>query len=112
MATGATGFSDLAYDLISVQYHGLKDGHDLDRYVKDAETAGEEDIADFFRAVMQEDAARARRCHEFLSRLTHDGAGGPAIGGESAAGGRDTGTDEGSPIVAGPESRERSAVTR
>jgi hypothetical protein len=28
MATGQTGFDDVTYDLVSVQYHSLKAGHD------------------------------------------------------------------------------------
>jgi rubrerythrin len=52
-----------------VQYHALKGGHDYGQYVRDAENAGETEIADFFRQVMEEDSARAHRCHEFLARL-------------------------------------------
>ena len=66
MATGETGFSDLAYDLISVQYHSLKAGHDYGQYVRDARNAGRDDIADFFEQVMAQDAERAHRCHEFI----------------------------------------------
>ena len=69
MATGETGFDDVTYDLISVQYHALKAGHDYGQYVRDAENANENDIADFFRDVMQVDSERAHRCHEFLRRL-------------------------------------------
>jgi hypothetical protein len=28
MATGETGFDDVSFDLISVQYHSLKAGHE------------------------------------------------------------------------------------
>ena len=62
MATGETGFSDLAYDLISVQYHSLKAGNDYGQYVRDAENAGRQDVADFFREVMEQDSQRAHRC--------------------------------------------------
>ena len=44
MATGETGFSDVVFDLISVQYHSLKAGHDYGQYVLDAENAGKKDI--------------------------------------------------------------------
>lgn len=70
MATGETGFDDVSYDLISVQYHSLKAGHDYGQYVRDAESAGREDIASFFRQVMSEDSARAQACHAFLKDLT------------------------------------------
>ena len=78
MATGETGFEDVAYDLISVQYHSLKAGHDYGQYVRDAENAGLDDIAGFFREVMEQYSARARRCHEFLRRVSGTEQGGPA----------------------------------
>jgi ferritin len=52
-----------------VQYHSLKAGHDYGQYVRDVENAKLDDIASFFRDVMKEDSARAKRCHEFLGRL-------------------------------------------
>ena len=78
MATGETGFEDVFYDLVSVQYHSLKAGHDYGQYVRDAENAGLDDIAGFFRDVMSQDSARAKQCHEFLSRLSGTDQGGPA----------------------------------
>lgn len=79
MATGETGFEDVAFDLISVQYHSLKAGHDYGQYVRDAENAGLDDIASFFRDVMAEDSARAKKCHDFLAELTGTSEGGPAM---------------------------------
>jgi hypothetical protein len=58
MATGETSFDDVTFDLISVQYHSLKAGHDYGQYVRDADNAGLTDIADFFRQVMKEDSQR------------------------------------------------------
>lgn len=69
MATGETGFDDVTYDLISVQYHALKGGHDYGQYVRDARNAGKEDIAAFFEEVMAQDSERAKRCHELLKEL-------------------------------------------
>ncbi len=69
MATGETGFDDVTFDLISVQYHSLKAGHDYGQYVRDAENAGKDGIAQFFRDVMQEDSTRAHKCHGFLAQL-------------------------------------------
>ena len=69
MATGETGFDDVTFDLISVQYHALKAGHDYGQYVRDARNAGKEDIATFFEDVMAEDSARAKECHRFLAEL-------------------------------------------
>ena len=69
MATGETGFDDVAYDLVSVQYHSLKAGHDYGQYVRDARNAGRDDIASFFEHVMAQDSERAHKCHEFLRQL-------------------------------------------
>lgn len=69
MPAGQTGFDDVTFDLISVQYHALKAGHDYGQYVRDARNAGKEEIAAFFEQVMQQDADRATRCHEFLREL-------------------------------------------
>lgn len=74
MATGETGFDDVTFDLISVQYHSLKAGHDYGQYVRDAKNAGMEDIADFFGEVMAQDSERARRCHEFLKKVESAGS--------------------------------------
>jgi rubrerythrin len=79
VATGETGFEDVAFDLISVQYHSLKAGHDYGQYVRDAENAGRQDIADFFRRVMEEDSARAKQCHEYLKQLSGSDESGPAL---------------------------------
>jgi rubrerythrin len=69
MATGETGFDDVTFDLISLQYHSLKAGHDYGQYVRDARNAGKDDIAKFFEEVMAEDSRRAHRCHELLAGL-------------------------------------------
>lgn len=69
MATGETGFDDVTFDLISLQYHCLKAGHDYGQYVRDARNAGRDEIADFFEQVMADDSQRAHRCHEFLTEL-------------------------------------------
>lgn len=79
MATGETGFDDVTFDLISVQYHSLKAGHDYGQYVRDAKNAGRDDIADFFQQVMSEDSTRASTCHKFLRELSGSDASGPAV---------------------------------
>ena len=69
MPAGQTGFDDVTFDLISVQYHALKAGHDYGQYVRDARNAEQEGIAAFFEEVMAQDAERATKCHEFLREL-------------------------------------------
>lgn len=74
MATGETGFDDVTFDLISLQYHSLKAGHDYGQYVRDARNAGMEDIATFFEEVMAQDSDRAAKCHRFLTELSDSNA--------------------------------------
>ena len=78
MATGETGFADVFYDLVSIQYHMLKAGHDYGQYVRDAENAGLEDVVQFVRQVMEQSSANAARCHELLSKLGGTEQAGPA----------------------------------
>ncbi len=79
MATGETGFDDVSFDLISLQYHALKAGHDYGQYVRDAKNAGRDDIASFFEEVMSQDSERGKRCHEFLRELSGSAESGPAM---------------------------------
>ena len=69
MGTGETGFDDVTFDLISLQYHSLKAGHDYGQYVRDAQNAGLDDVASFFEEVMAQDSQRAKRCHELLGKV-------------------------------------------
>jgi hypothetical protein len=66
MATGETGFGDVEFDLISLQYHSLKAGHDYGQYVRDAKNAGLDDVVSFFEEVQSQDSDRAVRAHELL----------------------------------------------
>jgi rubrerythrin len=79
VATGETGFDDVSFDLISVQYHSLKAGHDYGQYVRDANNAGRSDIAEFFETVMSQDSERAQKCHDFLKELSGSSESGPAL---------------------------------
>ncbi|MGI8652194.1 MAG: acyl carrier protein [Geodermatophilaceae bacterium] len=79
MATGETGFDDVSFDLISVQYHSLKAGHDYGQYVRDANNAGRSDIAEFFETVMSQDSERAQKCHDLLKELSGSSESGPAL---------------------------------
>ncbi len=70
MASGGTEFSDVAYDLISVQYHALRGCHEYEQFARDAENDDQREIAEFFRDIMKQDADRAAACHRYLSRLS------------------------------------------
>lgn len=67
MATQHSPADDIVYNLVSVQYHALKAAQAYDSYVQDAE--GHDDVQAFF----QQDAERARKCHELLGQLTGNG---------------------------------------
>ncbi len=69
MATGETGFGDVEFDLISLQYHSLKAGHDYGQYIRDAKNASLDDVVSFFEEVQSQDSDRAKRAHEFLTKL-------------------------------------------
>ncbi len=79
MATGETGFDDVTYDLVSLQYHSLKAGHDYGQYVRDARNAGYDNVASFFEQVMQQDSERAAQCHAYLKELSGSDESGPAV---------------------------------
>ena len=76
---GETGFADVTYDLVSIQYHALKASHDYEQFVRDARDAGRDDIAEFVEKVASEDADRAKQCHEFLKDLSGSSEAGDAV---------------------------------
>lgn len=62
----ATGISNARYNLVSVLYHALEGGATYERYIQDAEQEGDEELAQFFRQVQQEDAQRAQQAKSLL----------------------------------------------
>ena len=62
----ATGISNATYDLVSVLYHVLEGGATYDKYIQDAEQEGDQELAQFFRQVQQEDAQRAQQAKSLL----------------------------------------------
>jgi rubrerythrin len=63
----ATGTADEHYDLVSVLYHALQGGETYDKYARDAEQAGDQELAQFFRDVQREDRDRAQRAEQLLA---------------------------------------------
>ena len=61
-----TGISNTVYNLTSVFYHAAKGGTVYAKYIDDAEGQGDQEVADFFREVHEEDAQRAQRAKELL----------------------------------------------
>ena len=62
----ATRVKDTVYDLTSVFYHAAKRGTVYARYVADAEKENDQELADFFREVQEQDAQRAHRAKALL----------------------------------------------
>jgi hypothetical protein len=59
-----TGVSDNAYNLTSVLYHAAQGGTQYAKYIEEAE--GDQELAEFFREVQQQDAVRAKRARALL----------------------------------------------
>lgn len=62
-----TGTSDVTYALVSVLYHALQGAETYEMYAADAEEDGEEDIAEFFRELIQDEQKRGDRAKRLLS---------------------------------------------
>jgi hypothetical protein len=71
----ATGTPNEIYDLTSVLFHALEGGASYDQYIHDAEEAGDQELADFFRRVRDEDSMRADEAQLLLAERTPVGAG-------------------------------------
>jgi hypothetical protein len=63
-----TGPTDTDYNLSSVLYHAAEGGTLYAKYIKDAEEEHDEESADFFREVRQQDGKRAKKAWERLIR--------------------------------------------
>ncbi len=72
MAEGerATGTPNTIYDLSSVLFHALEGGASYDTYIQDAQREGDQELADFFRQVRDEDSNRADRAQQLLAERT------------------------------------------
>jgi hypothetical protein len=70
MSTGdrVTGVRDEHYNLVSILYHALQGAETYDTYINDAEAAGDQELAAFFRQVQEEERQRAARAKEMLGR--------------------------------------------
>jgi hypothetical protein len=66
----ATGTPNTIYDLSSVLFHALEGGASYDIYIEDAEREGDQELADFFRRVRDEDSMRADEAQMLLAERT------------------------------------------
>ena len=62
----STGISDTVYNLTSVFYHAAQGGQVYDKYIEDAEGEGDQELAEFFREVRDQDAQRAQKAKNLL----------------------------------------------
>ena len=76
----ATGTPNEIYDLTSVLFHALEGGASYDQYIHDAEEAGDQELADFFRRVRDEDSMRADEAQLLLAERTPTGARTEGVG--------------------------------
>jgi len=63
---------DEVYGLMSVMYHALKGAETYSTYVRDAERADDEELADFFEQCCNEKMARADRAKRLLAERIRD----------------------------------------
>jgi hypothetical protein len=82
----ATGTPNTIYDLSSVLFHALEGGASYDTYIEDAEREGDQELADFFRLVRDEDSARAHEAQTLLAERTPTAEGAGAMTTSGGAG--------------------------
>lgn len=63
-----TGTKDKHYDLISVLYHALEGASTYDRYMQDAQQAGDQELAQFFQEAKEQSRKCGDRAKELLSK--------------------------------------------
>ena len=81
---GDTGTRDITYNIVSTIYHTLQGAETLALYIADAEQQGDQELAQFFRDVKEENQRRADRAKQLLARyLTQEQGGGQ---GQAASG--------------------------
>jgi len=66
---------DEVYGLVSVIYHALQDAETYAQYARDAESASDDELVEFFRECGAEETTRAERAKELLAaRIADDEA--------------------------------------
>ena len=79
----ATGTHNEEYNLVSVLYHALHGGETCEMYARDAEVAGDDELASFFRNVQATHRQVAEQAKTRLytgGRVAKPGSAGPAPG--------------------------------
>ena len=66
-----TGTNDPTFNLISVLYHALQGAETYEKYASDA--GSDQDLANFFREVQQQEKQRADRAKQLLATRLQQG---------------------------------------
>jgi hypothetical protein len=74
-AAQATGTRDDTYDLVSVLYHALQGAETAQRYIHDAERAGDQELVQFFREAQAWQRHLATEAKAVLTRRLRQGGG-------------------------------------
>ena len=84
----ATGTPNTIYNLSSVLFHALEGGASYDTYIEDAEREGDQELAEFFRRVRDEDSIRSDEAQMLLAArsLGTTGTADEPVGGATAPG--------------------------
>lgn len=70
-----TGTPDETYGLVSVLYHALQGAETYEIYIEDAEAAGDDELVEFFRGIMEEERGRADRAKHLLAQRLGESTG-------------------------------------
>lgn len=65
---GQTGTDDVSFNLVSVLYHTLQEAETMEKYIRDAEASGDQDVIGFFREIQDANRRRSERAKQFLHR--------------------------------------------
>ena len=63
-----SGISDAVFNLGSVFYHAAEGGQVYAKYIGDAQREGDTELVEFFREVQEQDAQRAQKAKELISK--------------------------------------------
>lgn len=67
-AQANTGTSNEQYNLVSVLYHCLEGSATYEKYIQDAQQAGDNDLANFFQEVKDTNSRLAERAKQLLGQ--------------------------------------------
>ena len=65
---GNTGTDNVSFNLVSVLYHTLQEAETLEKYIRDAEASGDQDVISFFREIQEANRRRSDRTKQLLQR--------------------------------------------